>query len=70
MKKRSAFLALSFLATLGFMLGSASCTSKQQAVGNVALGIAERRGYIKAQDAEDIRLLGPVLLQVDQTSSK
>lgn len=70
MKKRSAFLSLALLATLGFMLGSVSCTSKQQDAFNTGLKIAERRGLVKAEDVEDAKLIVPLLLPVDQTSSK
>lgn len=70
MKKRSAFLSLALLATLGFMLGSVSCTSKQQKLFDTGVSIAERRGLVKAEDVADANLILPLLLPVDQTSSK
>lgn len=70
MKKRSAFLSLALLATLGFMLGSVSCTGPQQEAFNTGLSIAERRGLVNQEDVADAKLIVPLLLPVDQTSSK
>ena len=49
---------------LGFVSwGMVSCSSPQaSALGEVALNMAERRGYLKAGDAADVRAVGAVLL--------